>query len=181
MNRPFLLLAAMAMTIDGAALAAIAIERSETKAVTTLDVSSPAFAPGGAIPKAYSAYGDNKQPAIAWRAVPRRTKSFALIVEDPDAKTPAPFVHWVVYDIPGSSIALTEVGAGTKGNNGRGAPGWAGPHPPAGSGLHHYHFQLFALDKSLGLKPGATRDELIAAMKGRVLAKGELVGTYPAP
>lgn len=181
MQRKFLIVAAVAVCLDGAAIAAVAFDRAETKAAGKLSVSSPEFKAGEQIPLANSGYGDNKQPSIAWRGT-ARAASYAVLVEDPDSGGGAPFVHWVVYDIPGTALALTQASmAGTVGTNGKGATAWWGPRPPAGTGLHHYHVQVFALDTKLGLKPGASRDQVVAAMSGHVVAKGDLVGTYPAP
>jgi hypothetical protein len=101
------------------------------------------------------------------------------------------FVHWMIWNIPGEVDQLSEglpnqdhlvtpQGA-VQGRNDNGSPGYYGPRPPAGSGLHHYHFQIFALDGPLTLKPDADLRALVDAMKGRVIADSELVGTYAAP
>lgn len=148
-----------------------------------LTVTSAQFAAGGRIPESVSAYGQNHSPALAWSGAPASTKSFALIAEDPDASGPKPFVHWVVYGIPGSSrgFAAGALPAGARtGANGAGKSEFHGPHPPA-DGDHHYHFEVFALDRPLGLAPGADREALIAAMRGHVLAEGDLVGLYRKP
>ena len=110
-------------------------------------------------------------------------------MEDPDAKRVKPFVHWVAYDIPADSTGLplglpalprleVPVAGMLQGQNGRGTVGYFGPRPPVGDPPHHYHFQVFALDAKLGLEPGAKREEVLAAMAGHVLAKGEMVATY---
>ncbi len=147
--------------------------------VARIALASPAFAAGGAIPSRYSAYGANRSPPLRWTPV-RGAKSYVLIMDDPDAHTPAPFVHWLDWNIPASAAALAEnTPIGVAGANGTGKRGYFGPHPP--SGLHHYHLRLFALDAVLGLAAGADRASLERAMSGHVLAEGKLIGTYAAP
>lgn len=141
----------------------------------------------GPIPKEHSEYYDGVSPEIAWRAVPG-AKSYALIMEDPDSTYIRPFVHWVAWNIPASVTTLpeglqeqprlTEPEGVLQGRNSRGSVGYYGPRPPVGDPPHHYHFQVFALDAQLDVPPGASRDELLRAMAGHVLASGELVGTY---
>ena len=150
-----------------------------------------AFEPDAPLPLAHAADGDNASPALSWQA-PEGAQSFVLLMEDPDAAEPKPFVHWIAYDLPASVTALRE-GLPTEpvlpdpkdvkqGTNSLGATGYFGPKPPVGDPPHHYHFQLFALDTpTLGLPPGATRDEVLAAMEGKVLAAGEIVGTFERP
>ena len=112
-------------------------------------------------------------------------------MEDPDAAKPKPFVHWVAWNIPADVTALPE-GLHTlprltdpedlrQGSNSRGSTGYFGPKPPPGTGTHHYHFQLFALDTTLDVDPGADRDTLLKAVQGHVLGKAKLVGTFAAP
>ena len=115
------------------------------------------------------------------------TGAYAIIVEDPDAPMEKPFVHWMIWNIPGEVDQLAEgVPLGehlvtpqnaVQGRNDNGSSGYYGPRPPAGTGVHHYRFQIFALDGPLTLKPDADPRALVDAMKGRVLADGELVGT----
>jgi Raf kinase inhibitor-like YbhB/YbcL family protein len=149
----------------------------------TLALTSPAFGNLGRIPERFSCLGDSKSPALKWTGVPDGTRSFALIVEDPDAPI-GTFVHWVVYNLSSNSTALPEgvspqapVGNGEQGTNGGGSIGYMGPCPPAGA-PHHYHFRLFALDQKLALKAGATAQDVEAAMKGHVLGSAELVGIF---
>lgn len=142
-----------------------------------VSITSSAFAEGKSIPDKFSAYGDNVSPPLAWSDIPKKAKSLALIVDDPDAPRPEPFVHWVLFDIPASEKGLDEgASKGVSGNNDTGKSGYFGPRPP--SGVHHYRFKLYALDATLGLKEGATKADVLKAMEGHVLAKGELVGTY---
>lgn len=167
---------------DAAGGHALAIDRPETAAAARLEVSSTSFPANGEIPARYSAYGDNVSPALAWRGVPTGAKSLVLMVEDPDAASQKPFVHWLTWNLPpGGSLGEGGVPAGpVEGRNGRGKAGWFGPHPPGGR-PHHYHFQLFALAAALSLAPGAEREALLGAMKGHVLAKGEVVGLFAKP
>jgi Raf kinase inhibitor-like YbhB/YbcL family protein len=154
----------------------------------TLSLHSPAFSPGGRIPAKHTADGDQSSPPLAWLNVPQKAQALALLVEDPDASSPQPFVHWVAYNIAAGLEGLPEgiaVGdrpsrpAGMRqGSNGRSTLGWVGCAPPAGTGSHRYHFELFALDTLLELPDGATRSDLAKAMRGHLLATGELVGTY---
>jgi Raf kinase inhibitor-like YbhB/YbcL family protein len=154
----------------------------------TLKVTSKAFAANGDIPEKYSGYSQSVSPDLQWSGAPPSTAAFALVMEDPDAKAmaPEPFVHWIAYNIPALTMSLPEgvsatpdiKGEGMHGLNGTKAIGYFGPRPPAGDPSHHYHFQVFALDAELPLKPGVNKAALIAAMKGHVVGWGELVGTY---
>jgi Raf kinase inhibitor-like YbhB/YbcL family protein len=177
---PFLALLAATPALAGSE-GALAVAQLPAKA--KLEVTSSTFKANGRIPLDVSAYGQNNSPALAWSAPPKGTKSFVLLVEDPDGSGPKPFVHWVVYNIPGtarSAPAGTTPPGASSGNNGSGKAGYHGPHPPAG-GDHHYHFQLFALDQVLKVRLGVDRDGLVGAMKGHVLAEGDLVGLFAKP
>jgi Raf kinase inhibitor-like YbhB/YbcL family protein len=182
-----LLTAVAAFSLAGLAAAQAGTEKLLVTATTPspykLKVTSATFGPGGRIPLDTSAYGKGVSPQLSWSGAPARTKAYALLVEDPDAGSPKPFVHWVVYDIPASAhgFAAGAVAPGAiEGVNGSGKSGYRGPHPPP-NGDHHYHFQLFALDRPLGLKPGADRDAVAAAMRGHILAQGDLVGVFRKP
>ena len=153
-----------------------------------LGVASVAFETGAAIPERFSAYHDDISPPLRWSEGPAGTKSYAIIMEDPDAPTPKPFLHWTAWNIPADTTSLEKAVEGApqlvlpkgmrQGRSDRGSLGYFGPKPPAGSGVHNYHFQVFALDRELDLLPGASREELIAAMAGNVIAEGEIVGIY---
>lgn len=152
-------------------------------AAAAFSLTSPAFTDGAAIPSKYTcdAGPTNPSPALAWKDVPAGTKSFALILHDPDAPLAGGFTHWVLYDIPPSTSSLPEGfqpgSVGVSGNSGFRRAGYGGPCPP--SGVHHYHFMLSALDvATLGLPAGATKADVEKAMEGHVLGKTELVGTY---
>jgi Raf kinase inhibitor-like YbhB/YbcL family protein len=154
----------------------------------SMKVTSKAFAADSAIPEKHSGYSQSVSPELQWSGAPPSTSTFALVMEDPDAKAmaPEPFVHWIAYNIPALTMSLPEgvpptpdiKSDGMQGLNGTKASGYFGPRPPAGDPPHHYHFQVFALDAELPLKAGASKAALIAAMKGHVVGWGELVGTY---
>ncbi len=150
-------------------------------------LSSPAFAPNGAIPAAHTCEGKDVSPALAWRGLPPGTRSLVLIVDDPDAPDPAApkmtWVHWVLYDLPPAAAGLPEgvapdaLPAGTReGRNDWGRTGWGGPCPPIGT--HRYFFKLHALDAPLGELSPPTKAKLEKAMQGHVLGQATLVGTY---
>lgn len=160
---------------------------SSPQSSTSLSVTSTAFKDGGAIPSQFTCDGADRSPALAWSGAPQNTAAYAIIVEDPDAPG-GTFIHWVLYDIPATVRSLPEgivkgdaiasLGTAKQGRTGfKGTPGYGGPCPPRGP-AHHYHFRLFALDKVLGLPAGASRDEVVSAMRGHELARGELVATY---
>ena len=148
---------------------------------------SPAFEPDGEIPRRHTCEGEDVSPPLTWSDPPPGTRSFALIVDDPDAPDPkAPlrtWVHWVVYGLPPDARALEEgAGAGRlpgsaeMGLNDWGRASWGGPCPPIGR--HRYFFKLYALDMELGDLDAPNKVELETAMDDHVLAKAELVGTY---
>ncbi|MDP9840480.1 Raf kinase inhibitor-like YbhB/YbcL family protein [Neorhizobium huautlense] len=164
----------------------IAIDLVKGKAEQAITVKA-GFDKEGPIPAQYVADGDNASPVIEWASIPEGTKSFVLIVDDPDAAKPKPFMHWLAYDIPAATTKLREGIPGTpilqepkamkQGANSMGSIGYTGPKPPGGDPPHHYHFQVFALDiENLGLEPGADRDAVLKAMEGHVLGKGQIVG-----
>jgi hypothetical protein len=151
----------------------------------TLKLHSTSFEDGGAIPPVYTCEGEDRSPALAWSGAPAGTKSFALVVDDPDAPDPAhpkmTWVHWVLYDLPADAHALEEnvktLPKGTReGKNDWKRTGWGGPCPPIGR--HRYFHKLYALDVVLGDLGHPTKAELERAMEGHVLAKAEIVGTY---
>jgi Raf kinase inhibitor-like YbhB/YbcL family protein len=165
----------------------LALARKETTTSGSLRVSSESFAAGASIPAKHSEYFEGVSPALRWTPV-QGAKSYAILVEDPDAKPVTPYVHWVSWNIPADVTALpeglqeqprlTEPEGLLQGANSRGSVGWYGPRPPPGDPPHHYHFQVLALDTVLELPPGTDRDRVLAAASGHVLAKGEVVGTF---
>jgi Raf kinase inhibitor-like YbhB/YbcL family protein len=149
-----------------------------------MQLTSAAFEQGGEIPSYYTSDGENVSPELSWRDAPAQTRSFALIVHDPDAPMPGGFTHWVAYNISPDTKHVEEKvpseeqvpGLGMQGKNDAGKIGYIGPAPP--SGTHRYFFHLYALDKMLDVGPGATHKDINAATKGHVLAQAELMGTY---
>lgn len=156
----------------------------------TIQLSSPAFAEGAMIPRPFTCDGENVSPPLAWSEVPETTRSLAILCEDPDAPRGI-WTHWVLFNL---SAAVAELPArvpaketvpvlgqiaeetARQGTNDFGKLGYGGPCPP--SGTHRYVFRLFALDTTLDLKPGATRRQVLEAMKGHVVAEGRLIGRY---
>jgi len=165
----------------------------------SLVVESPAFQNGQPIPADFTADGRNVSPAITWRNLPAGTQELALILDDPDAPTSQPFVHWVMYKIPatakglpegvpaGATVSMAGISGAIQGVTGFGAmrrgggpppePGYRGPAPPSGQ-PHRYFFKVYALGAPLDAAPGMNKDALLKAMEGKILAQGELIGTY---
>lgn len=149
-----------------------------------MQLTSTAFAEGATIPAEHTCDGRDASPALAWSSAPERTKTFALICDDPDAPR-GTFVHWVIYDLPATTQRLAEGmprqkqldGGGRQGANDFRKVGYGGPCPPPGK-PHRYYFKLYALDTTLDLEPGATKAQFEDAMKGHVLAEARLMGTY---
>lgn len=168
-----------------------ATPHEERMSAVPFTLESPAFAPGGRIPRrhAYRGEGDNVSPPLVWHGVPAAARELALLCDDPDAPTPRPWVHWLVYRIPPDAAGLPEAPArraaaldrpagALQGKSSWDELGWGGPLPPRRHGTHRYVFRLCALDRTLELPAGATKEELLAAIEGHVLATAELVGTY---
>jgi Raf kinase inhibitor-like YbhB/YbcL family protein len=146
----------------------------------SIHITSTAFEEGQPIPKKYSADGPNVSPPLAWDAPPAGTKSLALVCEDPDAPR-GTWTHWVLFNLPAETRKLEEgaklPGGAVQGTNDFGKLGYGGPSPPPGK-PHRYFFKLYALDTQLDLPAGARRQQLLDAVKGHVLAEGQLMGTY---
>jgi Raf kinase inhibitor-like YbhB/YbcL family protein len=168
---------------------ALAINRRETRTSQHLKVASGAFAEGDAIPSEFSDYECGKSFPLAWSEGPIGTRTYAVLIEDPDVHpAPGPFCHWLVWNIPARMTHLRagvpphghldEPAGALQGAASTGTVGYFGPRPPKGGPAHHYHVQVFAIDRVLDIPEGAERDELVAAIGGHVLASGELVGTY---
>lgn len=152
-------------------------------ALSDMQLKSPAFENRGKIPDRHTGYGDDLSPALEWTNVPDGTRSFAIICHDPDAPLILPgtygFVHWVLYNIPGSATGLPEaVKDYTKGINDMGQHGYNGPKPPAGHGIHHYFWWVMALNKELDLEPGLTQWQLLEKIEPHVIGMNRLVGIY---
>ena len=167
-------------------LLAIIHSTAVAEEIQTMNIVSPVFNHQGMIPAKYTCEGADASPPLKWSGIPANTKSLVLIVDDPDAPDPAAprmtWVHWVLYDIPPE---LTELAEGAtinlptgirEGTNDFRQTHYGGPCPPVGK--HRYFFKLYALDKTLGSLPGATKASVENAMQGHVLAQAELVGLY---
>ncbi len=149
-----------------------------------LQVKSSAFSHGERIPEKYTADGPDVSPPISWEGVPEGTASIAVICDDPDAPR-GTWVHWLIWNIPAESQGLPEgvppdrelPDGSRQGTNDFGRIGYGGPAPPPGT-PHRYYFRVYALDTRLDVPAGARRDALESAMRGHVLAQGELMGTY---
>ena len=150
--------------------------------MSKFQLQTPNFEPGGNIPGQFTCQGSNASPALTWSVPPEGTQSFALVLEDPDAPGRT-WVHWVLYDLPATERGLpqgvppegTLPSGGRQGRNDFGASGYGGPCPPPGP-AHRYYFTLYALDRAMGLRAGATRAQLDRSMRGHILTRAELLG-----
>ena len=157
----------------------------------SMTIQSSAFADGQPIPVKFTGEGADVSPPLSWQGIPQVTKQLALICDDPDAPTPEPWVHWLIYNLPPETQSLPEhvkrdgrittpiaarqgCNSWPDGEN----LGYLGPMPPRGHGLHHYHFKLYALDSALNLPSGITKSQLLDAMSDHILATAEIVGVY---
>jgi Raf kinase inhibitor-like YbhB/YbcL family protein len=141
----------------------------------TLRLTSPAFENDEFIPSTYTCAGNNTNPELIIENIPELTISLALVVDDPDAPG-GTFDHWLMWNIPVVEVIAENSTPGVEGKNGKDKIGYTGPCPP--EGIHHYHFRLYALDTKLDLPEGSTKQELLKAMDGHILALGELVGLF---
>ena len=180
----------MARLNTGVAGATLMIETIGGRLTPRIRVESAEFAPGKLIPDAHSDYADGMSPTLRWSDTPEGTRSVTIIAEDPDAPRQT-FTHWLLYNLPPTinevpaaippDEHLPQLNGAAQGRTTNGVIGYFGPHPLKDDAPHHYHFEVFCLDTPLNLAPGATRDEIMTAMAGHVLAKGEVVGIYEAP
>jgi Raf kinase inhibitor-like YbhB/YbcL family protein len=153
-------------------------------AAMTLSLTTTAFATNGPIPARYTCDGEDRSPPLTWSDAPAGAAAFALIMDDPDAPRGV-FTHWVLYNLPRDARELSEGVPGVErlpsgalqGVNDFGRVGYGGPCPPPGP-AHRYRFTLYALDTALNLGPRATKQAVLDAMRGHVLAEGQLIGTY---
>jgi Raf kinase inhibitor-like YbhB/YbcL family protein len=147
-------------------------------------IITSAFRNGDSIPKKLTCDGPDVSPPLSWTDPPAKTKSFAIIADDPDAPG-GMWVHWVLYDLPADTRKLPEglaknprlPNGALQGRNDFGKTGYNGPCPPRGS-VHRYFFKLYALDSQTGLKAGATKADLERAMNGHILAQAQIIGTF---
>jgi Raf kinase inhibitor-like YbhB/YbcL family protein len=181
MQRSWIVVVAVALLAASEARGGV---RARGGPAVNMQLKSTAFSAGGTIPKENTCDGADVSPLLAWSDAPTGTKSFALIADDPDAPV-GTWVHWVMFDLPADSSGLAagiakqpELPNGARqGTNDFRKTGYGGPCPPPGK-PHRYFFKLYALDGKLGLKAGATKAEVEKAMKGHILAQGELLGRY---
>ena len=165
----------------------LALARLAAKSGVPMVVKSADFASGEAMPVTLTEYADAASPQLSWTAV-SGAHTYAIVMEDPDAKPRSPLAHWIIWNVlaPSTSLPqgvqkqarLSEPDGVLQGRNSRGSQGYYGPKPPIGDPPHHYHIQVFALDGEPTAPAGSDREALIEAMQGHVLAKGELVGTF---
>ena len=164
------------VTVVGALAIALAVV-SFAAGGAKMKITSSAFQEGGNIPSKFTCDGGDNSPSLQLAETPSGAKSLVLVVDDPDAPSGL-FTHWLVWNISPqtNSIAEESKPKGVHGTNDFGKSGYGGPCPP--SGTHRYYFRIFALDRELDLPPSTKRSQLDAAMKGHVLAQGELMGRY---
>jgi Raf kinase inhibitor-like YbhB/YbcL family protein len=153
-------------------------------ALSDMRLSSTAFSKGGPIPSRHTGVGEDTSPPLSWSNAPAATKAFAVICHDPDAPLVTAggtygFVHWVLYNIPGSTTEIAEGSSDfTCGVNDFGKTGYGGPMPPVGHGRHHYYFWILALDKPLDLEPGLTLWQLLKRVEPHLIGMNRRVGTF---
>jgi Raf kinase inhibitor-like YbhB/YbcL family protein len=146
-------------------------------------LTSTVITDGKPLPRTAGLEVGNKAPDLSWSNAPKGTKSFTLICDDPDAPTKTPWVHWVVFNVPGSSTSMPPMEREKEKNGVRQGTstfkeiGYDGPQPP-GSETHRYYFTLYALDTVIDLPGGATKEQLLDSMKNHILGKAQLMGTY---
>lgn len=178
-----LILAVALLVFVATAYHLLTLYTNSERDVASMTLTSSAFKQDGRIPVMYTCDGRDVSPPLSWSGAPSGVKTYALIVDDPDASSL--FTHWVIFNIPGDSMGLPENvpkdgtldNGAVQGKNHFGKIGYGGPCPPAGK-PHRYMFHLYALDTALSLKPGASREDVLSAIKGHVLANGELTGIY---
>lgn len=165
------------LIVSGAALVLLAAIASFAAERARMKITSSAFQEGGNIPKKFTCDGSNTSPPLQITGVPSEARSLVLIVDDPDAPSGL-FTHWLIWNIPPQISSISEGSApkGVHGTNDFGKSDYKGPCPPPGT--HRYSFRVFALDRELELRGGAKRSQVDAAMKGHVIAQGELMGRY---
>jgi Raf kinase inhibitor-like YbhB/YbcL family protein len=153
-------------------------------APSNMKLTSTAFSAGGPIPTRHTGEGEDVSPQLSWTDIPDGTQAFAVICHDPDAPLVSAngtygFVHWVLYNIPGSVTELAEgTGEHTAGKNNMGNAGYNGPMPPEGHGTHYYYFWVLALNRSVQLDSGLTMWELLEKIEPHVIGMSRLIGSY---
>jgi Raf kinase inhibitor-like YbhB/YbcL family protein len=176
--------------LSAALLAVGSVMELSAQTPSTFIVESPTMQTGEMMPRKYSPDGPNLSPPLTWRGLPAETRQIAVICQDHGAGNPPPWVHWIIYNIPGNATGLPEgipfestdpmpreITGATHGNNGWGLSMYRGPAPPRNS-VHHYHFAVFALNTELDLPPGLTRNELLEVIDGHVIGEGHIMPIY---
>lgn len=148
----------------------------------SFQVKAEGFSDGGVVPRKFTCDGENLSPALEWEGAPENTRSFALVVEDPDAPV-GTWNHWLLWNIPATATSIVEGywpgRLGADGTNDFRKRGYGGPCPPPGHGRHRYYFKLFALNTpAIELPAGARRDQLDRALSDHILAEAQYMGTY---
>jgi Raf kinase inhibitor-like YbhB/YbcL family protein len=166
-------------------------DMSHHRSHRVFSLHSKNFISGGKIPERFTALGESINPELRWSYAPLDTQELALICEDPDAPTPQPFVHWLLYGIsPNTSVipegitAVEEIQfpvVARQGKNSMKEAGYSGPNPPVWDHSHRYYFRLFALNKPIEIQDGASREEFFQAIEGKVLGEATLLGLYEKP
>jgi Raf kinase inhibitor-like YbhB/YbcL family protein len=182
-----LLVSVPSLFIQGQAGSNHQAKSSGRKDAPMLHLTSTAFETENNIPMQYSCDGRNISPELSWSGAPAGTKSFALVMHDPDAPVGGGYTHWLAYNIPAAADHIPEnapnqdrlPGGGIQGKNDSGTYGYTGPCPP--SGTHRYYFRLYALDVELGPRAGTSKAAMEQSMQGHVLAQAELLGRYKRP
>lgn len=186
-----LALAAAASAQDQSVTPTLALTLAPASGTSPLRVASSAFKNRQTLPARYTQYGANESPPLRWSRGPEGTRSYVVLMEDSGVHRAEPIFHWVLYNVPANvthlpahlptTPELQDPAGAMNGLNIRGQSGYMGPHPPKGQ-THPYHLEVFALDEKLALSPDrATRDAVVDAMKGHVLAEGEIVGEVSGP
>lgn len=153
-----------------------------------MDVTSPVFEDSAEIPTRFTCEGEDPSPPLRIQGVPDEAETLAIIVDDPDAPRPEPWVHWLIWNLPAGTDTLPEgyppsgsgppIAQARQGENGFGDVRYGGPCPPPGHGTHRYRFHVYALDGPLDAAEGAPRAELEKGMQGRIVAEAQLTGTF---
>ena len=145
-----------------------------------LQLISTAFSDNERIPDEYTAYFDNISPPLQIKNIPQGTKSFVLIMDDPDAQRVVGHTwdHWVMWDIPVTYLIKENHSPGIQGKGSNGKNAYHGPRPPQGSGVHHYFFKIYALDITLNIPTSSIKKDVEKAMHGHILENATLVGLY---
>jgi Raf kinase inhibitor-like YbhB/YbcL family protein len=183
-RRSFYCKTLFSLTLTTFAAMAPAVSQSKGRNQSMLQITSSAFQSGANIPPRFTCDDRNISPELTWKGAPAGTKSFVLVMHDPDAPISGGYTHWVAFNIPANADHFAEdepkqdhlPGGGIQGKNDSGTYGYTGPCPP--SGTHRYYFRLYALDLELDPNTSGNKSSLEQAMKGHVLAQAELMGKY---